>query len=36
MAIHKKEENKAPDVKAESDEVKVLNEIRDILKDKPA
>lgn len=35
-AIHKKEENKAPEVKAESDEVKVLNEIRDILKDKPA
>ncbi len=34
-AIHKKEQSEPPLEKVESDEVKVLNEIRDILKDKP-
>lgn len=35
-SIHKKEQEKPAEEKAQSDEVKVLNEIRDILKDKPA
>ena len=33
-SIHKKEQSKPPEEKAASDEVKVLSEIRDILKDK--
>ncbi len=35
-SIHKKEQSKPPEEKAASDEVKVLSEIRDILKDKSA
>ena len=35
-SIHKKEQTKPPEEKSASDEVKVLSEIRDILKDKSA